>query len=419
MARYWQSSTFNGFFVEGNRQDRTIAERLSESLEGIETREVIGAGIYIWLDKGDPKIRVKDLADRTLIELLVEDPPVRKKKQKAPKVSETAEGEEPGDETGESQAEETFEPAVEEEIPAEPGEREVLFSRIDEILSTSYRKVDAMPPELGTKLDLKLTKWQTPRAMAITAGEPLGGAEQIAMDQGGRRGGGGLTQILGLIGFVAALGIGIFAILTNQKNDEYYVYQPGTQFESIGISRGFINDSDELVIINVPTGSDSMWTIDEFRFARANIDTVETTRFISIENDELRIDQNRGWCGILEPAPPLETSTAVPLDVAGLQWNRNQDWVSFFETELNRAIVQGTLVREDDQLWLQSGDNFVSLGEWEFLTDEDRIRLAFAESRELEVTLEIQYIDTLAYGSERTAQSHRLFSAEIRKVMLD
>jgi len=35
------------------------------------------------------------------------------------------------------------------------------------------------------------------------------------------------------------------------------------------------------------------------------------------------------------------------------------------------------------------------------------------------VTLEIQFLDTLAYGSERTAESNRLFGAEIRKVILD
>ena len=75
MARYWQSSTFNGFFVEGNRQDQTLTELLSEALEGIKTKEIIGAGFYIWLDKGDPKIRVKDLADRTLVELLVPEAP--------------------------------------------------------------------------------------------------------------------------------------------------------------------------------------------------------------------------------------------------------------------------------------------------------------------------------------------------------
>jgi len=416
MARYWQSSTFNGFFVEGNRQDRTITERLSEVLEGIEHKEVIGAGFYLWLDKGDPKIRIKDLADRTLIELLVEDPPIKKKK--APKVKQMAEGEETGDESGESEVPEVFEPAVEEDIPAEPGALEILTTQVDEILGGYYEKVDAMPPEMGTKLDLKLTRWQTPRAMAITGGEPLGGVDEAAMETVGRRGG-GIMQILGLVGFVAALGIGIYAVLTNQQNDDFFVYQPGVQFESIGISRGFISSSDELIIINVPTASDSMWGTENFRFARANDDSVETARFISTENDELRIDQNRGMCGILEPAAQLVPSTAVALDVAGLQWNRNQDWVDFFATEIDRAIVRGTLVRADDQLWLQAGSNFISLTEWEFLTDEDRIRRAFAENQTQEVTLEIQFVDTMAYGSERTAQSHRLFSAEIRKVILN
>jgi len=416
MARYWQSSTFNGFFVEGNRQDRTITERLSEVLEGIEHKEVIGAGFYLWLDKGDPKIRIKDLADRTLIELLVEDPPIKKKK--APKVKQMAEGEETGDESGESEVPEVFEPAVEEDIPAEPGALEILTTQVDEILGGYYEKVDAMPPEMGTKLDLKLTRWQTPRAMAITGGEPLGGVDEAAMETVGRRGG-GIMQILGLVGFVAALGIGIYAVLTNQQNDDFFVYQPGVQFESIGISRGFISSSDELIIINVPTASDSMWGTENFRFARANDDSVETARFISTENDELRIDQNRGMCGILEPAAQLDPSTAVALDVAGLQWNRNQDWVDFFATEIDRAIVRGTLVRADDQLWLQAGSNFISLTEWEFLTDEDRIRRAFAENQTQEVTLEIQFVDTMAYGSERTAQSHRLFSAEIRKVILN
>ncbi len=360
MARYWQSSTFNGFFVEGNRQDRTITERLSEVLEGIEHREVIGAGFYLWLDKGDPKIRIKDLADRTLIELLVEDPPVKKKKVPKVKDEAPAEGEETGEgeEAVESDVREVSGAAVEEEIPAEPGELEVLTTRIEEILGGYYEKVDAMPPEMGTRLDLKLTRWQTPRAMAITAGAPLGGVDETALEPVGRRGG-GITQILGMIGFVAALGIGIYAILSNQQNDDFFVYMPGTQFESIGISRGFINTSDELIIINVPTASDSIWGRDEFRdefrFVRANTDSVVTTRFISTENDELRIDQNRGMCGILEPADQLDPSTAVELDVAGLQWNRNQDWVDFFATEISRGIVQGTLVRADDQLWLQAG----------------------------------------------------------------
>ena len=93
--------------------------------------------------------------------------------------------------------------------------------------------------------------------------------------------------------------------------------------------------------------------------------------------------------------------------------------MDFFATEINRAIVRGTLARADDQLWLRDGGNFISLSEWEFLTDEDRIRRAFAENQEDEVTLEIQFIDTLAYGSERTSQNHRLFRAEIRKVILD
>lgn len=379
---------------------------------------VIGAGFYLWLDKGDPKIRVKDLADRTLVELLVEEPPVKKVKKQKVRDTAPAEGDETAEETGESGTGEVFEPVVEEEVHEEPGELEVLTARVGEILGGYYEKVDAMPPEMGTQLDLKLTRWQTPRAMAITAGEPLGGVDESALETVGRRGG-GIMQILGMIGFVAALGIGIYAVLSNQKNDDYFVYQPGTQFEAIGISRGFINDSDELIIINVPTGSDSMWAEVDFRFARANGDSVVTNRFISTENDELRIDQNRGICGILEPAAPLDPSTAVELDVAGLQWNRNQDWVNFFSTEINRAIVRGTLVRADDQLWLQAGDNFIRLTEWEFLTDEDRIRLAFAENRNQSVTLEIQYIDTLAYGSERTAQSRRLFSAEIRKVVLD
>ena len=41
MARYWQSSTFSGFFVEGNRQDRTLTEQLSEALEGEERERLL------------------------------------------------------------------------------------------------------------------------------------------------------------------------------------------------------------------------------------------------------------------------------------------------------------------------------------------------------------------------------------------
>lgn len=414
MARYWQSSTFNGFFVEGSRQDRTITELLSEALEGIKTKEVIGAGFYIWLDKDDPIIRVKDLADRTLVELLVPEAP--QKKTKKPKIKEEppVEDEEGVEEVVEIEPEEEEE-EEEEELPPTPGDLEILRTQVDDILGTHYEHIDAMPPELGTKLDLKLTKWHTPKAMAIVHGEPLGGADQIEVGTVGRKGG-GITQILGLIAFVIAISAGAYFVLTNQTNDEYYVYLPGTQFVSIGTARGFINNDNELIIINVPTNSDTVWSADSFRFVRANEDSIVTKRFITTVNDYLRIDHTRGPCAKLVPAGPFDSSTAVELDVAGLQWNRNQDWQNFFATEINRAIVHGYLIKADDQLWLQAGDNFIGLMKWEFLTDEDRVRLAFAESQGRSVIMEIQFIESLRYGSERTATSHRLFRAEIHKV---
>ena len=419
MARYWQSSTFNGFFVEGNRQDRTLTEQLSEALEGIRTKEIIGAGFYIWLDKGDPKIRVKDLADRTLVELLVPEAPVKPvKKEKKPKIKDElpVEGEEGVEEAVEPEPEP--EPEEEEELPPVPGELEILRTQIDEILGNRFERVDVMPPEMGTKLDLQLPKWNSPKAMAIIEGEPLGGTDEIATDTVGRRGG-GITQILGLLAFVIAIGFGAYYVLTNQTNDDYFVYMPGTQFENIGSARGFINHNDELIIITVPTRADTGWNAEGFRFVRANDDSIVTNRFISTENDELRIDHTRGVCAILEPAEPLDSSTAVELNVADLQWNQNQGWQEFFATEINRAIVFGSLVRADDQLWLMAGDNFIAIIEWEFLTDEDRVRLAFAESESRRVNLEIQFIESLAYGSERTAATHRLFRAEIRKVSVE
>ena len=72
MARYWQSTTIKGFFVEGRHQDRTIAEQLFEALDGGKiSDEIMGAGFYIWLPKqSDPCLRIKDLGDRTVVVLL-------------------------------------------------------------------------------------------------------------------------------------------------------------------------------------------------------------------------------------------------------------------------------------------------------------------------------------------------------------
>jgi len=72
MARYWQSTTFKGFYVEGRHQDRTIAEQLLEALQVVKmSKEIMGAGFYLWLKKGaDPALRIKDIGDRTLVELL-------------------------------------------------------------------------------------------------------------------------------------------------------------------------------------------------------------------------------------------------------------------------------------------------------------------------------------------------------------
>jgi len=74
MARYWQATTFTGFYVEGRNQEKRLAQQLHDALDGTRLDNVMGAGIYVWLGKTeDPSLRIKDIGDRTLVEIMVID----------------------------------------------------------------------------------------------------------------------------------------------------------------------------------------------------------------------------------------------------------------------------------------------------------------------------------------------------------
>jgi len=427
MARYWQAKTLHGFYVEGTLQDRSIAEKLLESFEGVKmSEEILGAGFYLWLTRGaDPALRVKDLSDRTVIEVLLPETPVKTKP--APEV----EGEE--SEAGEHV------PAVEEEpAPAseEPSEEEaaeagplpaphpesqlgVLLAELDTVLGGMYEHVAECPPEFQTQIDLKLRKWQTPQAMAITRGEPIGGLDDIDIEATVGRGGGGLTGILIIAVVVAALGIGTWAILNSAASEPYYFFQPGTQFERTEEAVGFIQDAtDELIIIEVPTRLDTLWGSSP-RFVRAEEDTVSANVFVAEEIDEMRVEnQPYGEVVILSPGGEAEESTANLLDITNLSWNQSEEWEEWFAMEINRALIRGTLVRLDDELHLQAGQNYVGLTSSPYLTEPEQIMLMFAESHEIEVTLEVQFEETYRYNQERTSALRRLFKAEISRVVL-
>lgn len=410
MARYWQSTTFNGFYVEGYHQDRTIANHLLEVLEGAKiSKEIMGAGFYVWLKKGaDPALRIKDLSDRTLIELLLPESPAPKK-AKSPVVSE---GEVEGEVAGAP-------PEVPEEIPVLPGALEDLYQRVDTALGALYSKVNTTPPELKTKLDLKLTKWRTPKPMAIVSGEPLGGTDDIELETAGiRGGGGGFGGIMVMIVVFVLLAGGVYYMLTTASNDPYYIFSPGAMFDRTESALAFIHaDTNELIIISVPTRLDTIWE-SPARFIREEADTVTAINFIAESIDEFWVEHERRESVILVPADPEQESSASELDVSALQWNRNEEWQQWFDSEINRALVRGTLVRMDDALWLQAGENFIQLELWEYLTEPEMLRLKWAEDYSKDVLLEIQFIESFRYNRERTQFSRKLFRAEVRKAIV-
>jgi|GEM_PF-1733549 len=431
MARYWQAKTLYGFYVEGVHQDRTIAEKLLETFNGVKmSDEILGAGFYVWLQKGaDPALRVKDLSDRTIIEVLLPDTPV-KSKPAAPAEDEeetaaTAVEETPfpapdteaaGSETVETGDEETEEEALPTPHPESPMAR--MLAELEAALGNMFERVSECPAELQTSVDLKLRKWQTPKPMAITRGEPIGGLEGIDLDTTVGRTGGGLTGILIIAVVVIALGIGTWAILNSAANEPYYVYQPGTQFERTEEAIGFIQQgTDELIVIQVPSRLDTIWGSNP-RFIRAEEDTIPANLFVAEEIDELRVEQVFGPCVILTPDQQAEESTASVLDIASLVWNQSEDWEEWFAMEINRALISGTLVRLDDQLHLQVDQNYVGLTISPYLSEPEQIMLDFAEMREIEVVLEVQFEETYRYNQERTSARRRLFLAEISRVML-
>lgn len=444
MARYWQSVTFNGFYVEGRHQDRTIANRLSDALDGRKvSEEIMGAGYYIWLGKdSDPALRVKDLGDRTLIELMLAKRPIIPKKKSKPapdeevevevevegEVESEVEGEVEGEVEvkveGEVEGEVEVKPLEEAgiapaEAPPQRGATEELRMRVDEVLGHQYTRVETTPAEMTTKLDLKLTKWERPKPMAIVEGEPMGAAGLIETEPlTARKAGGGLGTLVAMAFAVILLTGAAIYVFTTAANDPYNIFQPGTQFGREETALGFVQPiTGEFIVINVPSRHDTLWG-ESPRFVRADEDTIRTTSFQVTEIDILRVNRERMESVVLEPTERETETTASELDLATLQWNRSEEWEEWFQTEINRALVRGTLVRQDEALWLQAGDNFIQLELWELLSDEELLRLRWAESEGKEVLLEVRFAESLRYGRERTRSSHKLFRSEVRLIQI-
>jgi hypothetical protein len=403
MARYWQATTFNGFYAEGRNQERQIAQQLSDALGGIRTDEIMGAGVYVWLSNAeDPELRVKDIGDRTLVEVMFIDRTVMPKRAEKPKVR-PVEGE------GEAPA-----AAPESPTPSDPAKD--LLKKVEGVLSGMFTRVPETPPEMKTRLDLKLARWKKPKPMAISSGGPTGGTVDLGMVERTRGGGGGLGALVAMIAAVIVLGGAGYYLITTASNDPYYIYQPGTQYEREPSAIGFLDaDSGQLIVINVPARQDTAWGSSP-RFVRAEEDTATTNSFVATTVTELRVNKIRMPSVILEPADPAMESTANLLDIAALQWNQAEGWEDWFETEINRALVRGSLVREDEQLWLLDGENKVGLELSDLLTDNQRLNVRYALNREKDVVMEIRFQETYAYGQVRTRASRRLFAAEVRSV---
>ena len=419
MARYWQSTTIKGFFVEGRHQDRTIAEQLLEALDGGKiSDEIMGAGFYVWLQKqNDPCLRIKDIGDRTVVEILTREQPAKARKKPKPETS-TEEPEEMEAEAGEITEvppgagfiEETDDTEV--ILPA-PTALEEMFNKVNEALGALYTHVDETPSEYLTQLDLKLTKWERPRPMAIVKSGPMGEAGELMAEAVGRKDSniGGLVAMF--LAVIVLCGI-VYFMMTNATNDPYYVFQPGTQFGREETAIGFIEAlSGDLVVINIPDRSDTLWGITP-RFVREETDTLSTTSLQILEIDDLRIARERMQSVILEPTGLEIQTTASELDISSLEWNQSEAWENWFGSEINRAIVSGKLVHQENALWLQSGDNLIQVELWELLSDEQLLRLRWADSEGMDVRLEIHFLETFSYGNERTRTSNKLFKAEIR-----
>jgi len=424
MARYWQSMTFNGFYVEGRHQDRTIANQLSDALDGRKvSEEIMGAGYYVWLGKDrDPALRVKDLGDRTLVELVLTERPIIPKKKSKPALDKEVEVE--VEVEGEVESEVEVKPLEKagitpEKVPLEGGTVEELRMRVDEVLGHLYTRVKTTPAEMTTKLDLKLTKWERPRPMSIVEGGPMGPAGLIDTEPiTTRKAGGGLGTLVALAFAVILLTGAAIYMFTTAANDPYDIFQPGTQFGREETALGFVQHiTGELIVINVPSRHDTLWG-ESPRFVRAIEDTIRTTSFRVKEIDILRVNRERMESVVLEPTERETETTASELGLAALQWNRSEEWEEWFQTEINRALVRGTLVRQDEALWLQAGDNFIQLELWELLRDEELLRLRWAESEGKEVLLEVRFIESLRYGQERTRSSHKLFHSEVRLIQI-
>jgi len=422
MARYWQSTTIKGFFVEGRHRDRTIADQLFEALDGGKiSDEIMGAGFYIWLPKqSDPCLRIKDIGDRTVIELLTRDVPAKVRKKKKPEkvVEEPGEMEAGADEITEAPPYEDIIDKVDdtEEIPPAPTALEEMFDKVNEALGALYTLVEETPSEFLTKLDLKLTKWERPEPMAIVKGGPMGEAGEFTAEAV-RRKSGGIGAVVAMFFAVIVLGGAVYYMLTHAANDPYYIFQPGTQFGREETAIGFVEAlSGDLVVINIPDRHDTLWGVTP-RFVRDEIDTILTTSLQVLEIDDLRVARERMQSVILEPTGREVQTTASELDISSLVWNRSEAWEEWFGSEINRAIVTGLLVSQEDALWLQSGDNLIQVELWELIDNEQRLRLRWAESEGLGVRLEIHFLETFSYGSERTRTSNKLFKAEIRLLM--
>ncbi len=422
MARYWQSTTIKGFFVEGRHQDRTIAEQLFEALDGGKiSDEIMGAGFYVWLKKqSNPCLRIKDIGDRTVVELLTRDRPVKARKKPKPETAteETGEMEAEAGDVIEAPHEAEFieETDDTEVIPPVPTALEKLSNKVDEALGALYTRVDKTPSEYLTKLDLKLTKWERPKPMSIVEGGPMGEAEEFVAEAVGRKGG-GIGALVAMFFAVVVLGGAVYYMVTHAANDPYYIFQPGTQFGREDTAIGFVEAlSGDLIVINVPDRHDTLWGMTP-RFVREETDTISTTSLRVKEIDDLRVARQRMQSVILEPTGLEIQTTATELDISSLVWNRSEVWEEWFRSEINRAIVTGILVRQEEALWLQSGDNLIQVELWELLTDEQLLRLRWAENEGMDVRLEIHFLETFRYGSERTRTSHKLFKAEIRLII--
>ena len=151
---------------------------------------------------------------------------------------------------------------------------------------------------------------------------------------------------------------------------------------------------------------------------RSEEDTASALSFNALAIQELRVNRTRGPSVILEPVEEAALSTANELDVASLTWNQAEVWEDWFESEINRGLVRGFLERQEGQLYLRAGENHVGLSLSDLLSDEQKLRLRYAENRDKMVLLEVRFQETYPFRTVRSAQSRQLFSAEVREVSI-